>query len=1089
MAALDDVVGGRGRLFLIGGEPGIGKSALADEIASRARERGVRVLSGRCWEAGGAPPYWPWVQSIRSLLEGLDDPARRSLTGPFAKDLAQMLPEIGTPREAETELTTIDPDTARFRLFDATAGLLRSVASKNALLVTLEDLHAADTPSLLLLEFVARALGDSRILIVGTYRDVEVVRGHPLASTLPELAREAVTRRISLAGLRAVDVDRFIAESAGVRPSAGLVDAVHRETEGNPLFIGEIVRLLVSEGRLTGDPEAAIKPIPQGIRDVIARRVGHISERCNHVLEIASVLGREFTLDVLGELSERPADELLEILDEATAARLVSETPGVLGGMRFSHSLIRDTMYEEMSASRRVRLHRRAGELLEQIRKGDPEHLTEIAHHFLAAAPTGETSKAIHYARVAAEHALQRLAFEESARLFEMALQALQLGDQFDERTRFELLLSLGDALTRAGDAESARTTAIEVADIARRHGDADGLGHAALLYGGMFSWSALRGDPRFIPLLEEALAAVTAAGENLPLKVKLMGRLAAGPWRDHPDREGRIRLASDALEIARGLDDPSTLAFALEAYLGAIVAPIELDRLLEVSEEIERTAAAAGDGEKMLMSHFWRILVHLYRGEMPQTLAERHAIARLAEQLRQGPQNWFVLCTDAALAFFAGRFDEAETLAEKAYEAGRRAEPYALFAFRLQMLWTRMEQGRESEVMEDFVDSMEEFKLYPVWRALSPYLLLAFASKDRARAAFKETFPTPRPMNEEYLLAAGVLGDAAAEMGSRDEAEVMYDELLPFAALTMGGLPDINMGATARVLGRLAHTLGRFDDAERHFAEAIESNDRMGGRPWAAWARHDFARMLEDRGGPGDRERAAVLLAEAEEAAAELGMVRLRRAIVGEDATPSPSEQPPKADRLDSRFVREGEYWSVVYEGTEFRIRDSKGVGYIATLLASPGREFHALDLVGPGGSGGTPAREDELTARALGDAGEILDPEAKAAYRARLSDLEETIEEARAWGDDERAARANEEREALLGQLAGAVGLGGRDRRAASASERARVNVTRAIKSAVARIAEQSPALGAHLDATLRTGTFCTYTPDPRSQTVWKT
>ena len=563
LAGLDDAVAGRGRLFLLGGEPGIGKSALAEQLAQHARDRGLRVVAGRCWEAGGAPPYWPWVQSIRALFEGLDEEARRAHAGALAADLAQMLPELDAGDGSLDDRGTLDPDTARFRLFDATATFLRSVARENALVVTLEDLHAADTPSLLLLEFIARALGGSRILIVATYRDVEVGRDHPLASTVPELARERVTRRVSLGGLRPPDIERFIAESAGVHPSARLVDAVYRETEGNPLFVGEIVRLLVSEGRLTGDAEAAIKPIPQGIRDVIARRVGHVSERCNHVLGIASVLGREFTLDILGELSERQPEELLDILDEATAARLVSETPGVLGGLRFSHSLIRDTMYEDLSASRRMRLHRRAGELLERVRKGNPEHLAEIAHHFLAVAPAGDNEKAVQYARAAAEHALRRLAFEEAARLFAMALQAIQLGDQPGDETRFDLLLSLADALTRAGDVESARGHVYKAAEIARRREDPEALGRAALLYGGPFSWSSIRGDTRFVPLLEEALAALTTSGKNPSLRVMLMGRLAAGPWRDLPDRRPRLKLIDEAVALAREIGDPQTLAFA----------------------------------------------------------------------------------------------------------------------------------------------------------------------------------------------------------------------------------------------------------------------------------------------------------------------------------------------------------------------------------------------------------------------------------------------------------------------------------------------------------------------------------------------
>jgi tetratricopeptide (TPR) repeat protein len=611
------------------------------------------------------------------------------------------------------------------------------------------------------------------------------------------------------------------------------------------------------------------------------------------------------------------------------------------------------------------------------------------------------------------------------------------------------------------------------------------------LLYGGSFSWSSIRGDTRFVPLLEEALAAVTASGKYPAMRVMLMSRLAAGPLRDLADRRPRLEMIQEAVALAREVGDPQTLAYALEARLSAIIGPVpeDLAEILSVSEEIERIATALNDGEKALMSHLWRLLAHLYFGNMPRVQAERQAMARIAEQLRQGPHNWFRTATDAQLAFLAGRFADAERLALQAYEIGGRVDPYALFAFRVQMLWMRMEQARESEMEAEFRDSMHRFSGYPFWPPIASYLLIGYGTEEEARALFRATLPTPHPANEEYLLAMAALAEAAASLREKDAADVLYAELHPYSHLTMGGVPDINLGSTSRVLGRLAYVLGRVDDAERHFQEAIGANDDMGARPWAARARCSYAELLLERNKPGDRENAATLLAQARVTAEDIGMVRLAREI---DAMERPAKEEtspaPVASEVQA-FRREGEYWTVVYESDAFRLRDSKGLSYLADLLAAPGREFHVLDLVGAAGSRNAPGRDDDLSAGDVGDAGEILDPEAKAAYRSRLAELDETIEEARSWGDDERAARAIEERDALLGQLAGAVGLGGRDRKAASASERARVNVTRAIKSAVARIAEQSPALGKHLDATLRTGTFCSYTPDPRSRSAWKT
>jgi tetratricopeptide (TPR) repeat protein len=1088
LAGLEDALAGRGHLFLLAGEPGIGKSRLADELAARAREHGARVLWGRCWEAGGAPAYWPWVQSLRAYVRHASTDVLRAQLGPGAGDVAQLVPEIHETLPDVPDAATADPEAARFRLFDSTVTFLRNISSDLPLVLVLEDLHAADASSLLLLEFVARSLADMRALVMATYRDVEVGRDHPLLATLVEVARETPTRRVLLTGLTSSDVGRFIETTSGIAPSEALVESVLRETEGNPLFVGEIVRLLASEGRLSDDARGSIKPIPQGIRDVIGRRLGHLSERCYHVLGVASVLGREFTLDVLGEISERPPEELLEILDEATAARLVAETPGVLGGLRFSHSLIRDTLYEELSGARRMRLHRHAGEALEKLRGPSLEHLAELAHHFFVAAPMGEGQRAGEYARRAAAAAQTGLAFEEAARLYRMALQAMQFHETQDEGTRYDILVALGEALNRAGDAEGARREFLEAAAIARHRDDPEGLARAALGYGGRFSWTVLRGDPYLVPLLEEALAALADA--RTPLKVMVLGRLAAGPLRDAPDPSRRHALSQEAVELAQALGDSATIAYALDAQLGAIMSPAARDEMMAQVEQIERLGLRLGDAEKVLMAHVWRLYVRLLEGNMREVALERREIARLADQLRQGPQNWFMLCTEASLALFAGRFDEAERLGAAAYEAGRRAEPYALFAHRVQMLWMRMEQGRSGEMQDEFQDSVARFSVYPVWRAVLPYLLLSLGRRDESRAAMEEVLAGTRPMNEEWLLGEGVLADAAASLEDREAAPSLYDELLPYAELTMGGFPDINVGSLHRPLGRLAALLGRLDDAERHLRRAVEANERMGARPWAAHARTELASMLLARDAPGDRESAEELLGEAAVTARELGMRTLEEktlALLGNRVAETTSVQAPAA--RPAVFRREGEYYSISYEGVSFRLHDSKGLRHLALLLASPGREHHVMELVAAVEAVTEMRRPaDRGMGHARGDAGEVLDAEALSAYKRRLGDLEEEIAEAEGMGDAERAARAREEQEFLVRELASAVGLGGRARQEASASERARVNVTRAIKAALARVAEHSTTLGRHLEATVRTGTFCSYTPDPRHPFTWR-
>jgi predicted ATPase len=347
LAGLDDAACGTGRLFLLAGDPGIGKSRLAYEAAARARDRGIKVAWGRCWEAGGAPAYWPWVQALRALLRGLDSEQLRAQLGagaPFVAqivaEVAEMLPDVRPPSPMEAE-------GARFRLFDAVAAFLRNAEAGQPLMLVLDDLHAADTPSILLLRFAARELDDARVLVLGAYRDIELDRGHPLTVALAELSREAATRRVPLSGLDEVGVAGLIQAVTGVMPREGVVAAVHRCTEGNPLFVGEVARLLAAEGRLerAGDPAGLGLAIPEGIRAVIGRRVARLSEPCGRVLGLASMFGREFSLPPLEQLSELSADELLDVLDVGIAAGMVAAIPGAPGRLRFSHALIRDALY------------------------------------------------------------------------------------------------------------------------------------------------------------------------------------------------------------------------------------------------------------------------------------------------------------------------------------------------------------------------------------------------------------------------------------------------------------------------------------------------------------------------------------------------------------------------------------------------------------------------------------------------------------------------------------------------------------------------------------------------------------------------
>lgn len=640
--ALEDALSGRGRVFTLVGEAGMGKTSLAQWVSDRARERAAVVVWGRCWEAVDAPAFWPWTQIVRELVAELGRPdAQENLEpGGFLSDAA---PAIPGPQ-----------DGSRLAEFDSLTRFLKDAAERKPVVLVLEDLHAADDSSLLMLQFFGREIRDSRILVAATYDEAAARRRGAHSRILAEIGREG--RQIPLSGLDEQAVARLYQAVAGQEPPAAIAQAVFRASEGNPLFVEEATKMLTAKGDIHRPDYSVGFRVPSGVRDMIRRRLEVLSEEALTVLSMGSVLGRQFDVAVLARLCDLDTDSVLDLVAEGTDNQVVEEA-GALGTYRFTHILIRETLYEDLTAAKRMRLHRRVAEVLEEMYPESLDRrLPELAHHWFKAAQAGDSKKTMDYATRAAEQAASRLGFEEAARLYQRALKA---------------------------------------ADLA-------------------------------------------------------------------------------------GLD-----------------------------------AAARKDLESKL----------------------------------------------AAAQASAG--------------------------------------GAVSEI--------------------------------------------------------------------------------------------------------------------------------------------------------------------------------------------SPAAAP------EDRFQREGDFWTIAYHGSVSRLKDSKGLRFLAHLLRNPGAEIHVLDLVAQvegrsGGGSGTADHSVSVDSDGLGDAGDVLDAAAKAAYKRRLDDLQEEIEEAQAFNDPERAERLEDEKNALIQQLAGAVGLGGRDRKAASVAERARVSVTKTIKDALRKIAENNSDLGEHLNLTVRTGTYCSYTPDPRAQIQWK-
>jgi DNA-binding SARP family transcriptional activator len=872
LGGLDDAFAGRGGLFLLSGEPGIGKSRLAEEVVRHANARGARVLIGRCWEAGGAPAYWPWVQSLRAYVRASDDAALSAQLGAGLAELVQIVPELRERFGALPEPRAPESDGARVRLFDATAQFLRNASERRPIVLMLDDLHAADEPSLLLLRFLAQELGSTRVLVVAAYRDIDPIPGKPLTEMLATVIREPFVRRLKLAGLSESEVAEYVGAAAPEIASAERVAVLHTETGGNPLFVGEIVQLLAVEGVRSESAGEVNLAIPQTVRDVIARRLGHLSQDCNRILVLASIIGREFDLGTLARMGDVSENELLDQLDEAMTARVISDLSPGTARLRFSHVLIRDALYDGLTSARRVRLHRLAVDALETLYGDDSgPHLAELAYHSVGGR---DLDKGLYYARRAGDRALALLAYEESARLYRMALDTLELVASQDEKARCDLLLRLGEADARAGDTPAAKRAFLESARIARDLALPRELARAAAGYSGRIVWARAGDDDWLVPLLNEGLAAL--GDEDVELRVRLLARLA-GALRDEHSRDRRDGLSSEAVELARRAGNAAALAHALDGRAAVIVAPDTVDECLALGTELCEVAARIGDMERVVAGHSHRIIAQLQLGDVRGAQADLATASRIAEELKQPAQLWQYCASRAMLALAAGELTRGEALVSEAFALGERAQPTAAIpVYELQRYTLCDFRGSLPDVEAGIHHLVAKYPARLVFRCA---LALLHARLERTRPATRELDALSEadfsalPFDQEWLYAMSLLAETSALLGHPGSAAVLYRLLVPWAALNVADVGEGIRGSVARYLGMLATTVEQWDDAELHFEKALALNASMGARPWLAHTANDYARMLRTRDGRGDDKRANELLETAVRTYGELGM------------------------------------------------------------------------------------------------------------------------------------------------------------------------------------------------------------------------
>ena len=879
-----EVTAGARRVVVLSGDPGIGKTHLVAELGRRAHASGSTVLYGRCDDGLGLP-YQPFVEALRHYVEHGPQPVVEAFVSRHGGHLVRLVPQLAQRVAGLPVADSSDPETARYLLFEAVVGLLASASTDAPVVLVLDDLHWADHNTLLLLRHVVQAADPMRLLVVGTYRETDVPPDHPLVALLGAIRREAAFDRLALTGLTQEDVAALLDVLAGRRlegDESGLVPWIWTESGGNPFFAFEILRHLVESKairRVDGGwkvvADVNLLRTPESVRNVLRVRVARLGDDVGRVLTAAAVVGRDFDADLVAAVLEEDEDRVLDALEQAIQARLVTEVPSFPGRFTFSHALVVHALYDGLTVTRRARIHRRVAQALESRCADDPgERLPELAAHWLATHVPTEIARTVGYARRAGDQALSGLAPHEAAGWYERALALV--GDPRQAQTeRCELTIALGVAQRQAGDGRF-RATLLDAAAQARKLGDTDALVRAALANNRGDVSTVGEVDDERLDALEAALVAIDRS--DSPARARLLAMMAlesnyAGDW------ERRQAVADEALAIARRLDDDETLAAVFTLRHEAIRLPHTLEeRLANTAEHLE-VAARLGDPLQRAFAAHWRVRACWEAGDMGEVDRCMAVVDELGDLNRY--LKWNASAQWSYRLLLDGRMDEAE---ERTYEAfqvgqstGERDAPTVLAA---QLVNVRWDQGRLAEMEPMLLRAVEDNPGIPAFRAVLAQAYCELDRFDDARALFERDAVghfAAYVYDCTWLCSAVLLADVCAQLGDATRAPELYQRLAPWRDQVAFSGASV-YGSVAHYLAQLAASAHRYDTADVDFKEAARRHEEMGAITFLARTHLAWARMLAQRGEAQDRPRAETLAEEAALAAARVGARTVER-------------------------------------------------------------------------------------------------------------------------------------------------------------------------------------------------------------------